>query len=62
MIVMINQYQMGVMRVSYFIFMITLLCGSLMVASEFMTTSEEMFLSRLVNPETGEVDNDMVRD
>ncbi|XP_031270341.1 formin-like protein 5 isoform X2 [Pistacia vera] len=59
MIVKMIQEQMGVMRAGCYIFLVVLLCGSLMVTSEYMTTSEEMFLSRLVNPETGEVDNVM---
>ncbi|KAJ0103332.1 hypothetical protein Patl1_04394 [Pistacia atlantica] len=60
MIVKMIQEQMGVMRAGCYIFLVVLLCGSLMVTSEYMTTSEEMFLSRLVNPETGEVDNVMI--
>lgn len=55
------QLQMGLMRTSRFIVLVTLLCVSALISSEERLITEEVFLTRLVDPATGKIDGDMVR-
>ncbi|KAK0602905.1 hypothetical protein LWI29_038127 [Acer saccharum] len=52
---------MGVIKASCFIFMVVLLCGSLVISSGHRRRAEEAFLSKLVDPVTGEVDEDLAK-
>lgn len=59
---MIIQEEMGVMRRSCFMFLVVLLYGSLVVSSAYRRTREEDFLCKVVDPVTGEVDDNLVKD
>ncbi|GKV15724.1 hypothetical protein SLEP1_g26483 [Rubroshorea leprosula] len=59
MLVMLIQEQMGITRTIYFTFFTILLCVSLAVSMDYKRLGEEMFLSRLVDPSTGEIDEKM---
>ncbi|ESR65379.1 hypothetical protein CICLE_v100106841mg, partial [Citrus x clementina] len=56
---MIIQEEMGVMRRSCFMFLVVLLYGSLVVSSAYRRTREEDFLCKVVDPVTGEVDDNL---
>lgn len=56
------QQQIGLMRTSRFIVLVILLCASTSISSEERKITEEVFLSQLVDPATGKIDGDMVRD
>lgn len=58
---MIIQEEMGVMRRSCFMFLVVLLYGSLVVSSEYRRTREEEFLCKVVDPVTGEVDDNLAQ-
>lgn len=58
---MIIQEEMGVMRRSCFLFLVVLLYGSLVVSSEYRRTREEEFLCKVVDPVTGEIDDNLVK-
>lgn len=62
MIVMIFQEGMGAIRTCYFIFLVVVLCGSLVVSSDYRRTREEEFLCQVVDPATGEIDDNLVKD
>ncbi|XP_004294331.1 PREDICTED: formin-like protein 5 [Fragaria vesca subsp. vesca] len=55
------QLQMGLMRTSRFIVLVTLLCVSALISSEERLITEEVFLTRLVDPATGKIDGDMAQ-
>ncbi|XP_050368199.1 formin-like protein 5 [Argentina anserina] len=55
------QLQMGLMRTSRFIVLVTLLCVSALISSEERLITEEVFLTRLVDPATGRIDGDMAQ-
>ncbi|XP_062018304.1 formin-like protein 5 [Rosa rugosa] len=58
---MIILQQMGLMRTSRFLVLVTLLCVSALISSEERVITEEVFLSRLVDPATGKIDGDMAQ-
>lgn len=59
---MIIQEEMGVIRRrSCFMFFVVLLCGSLVVSSEYRRTREEELLCKVVDPVTGEVDDNLAQ-
>ncbi|PQQ18254.1 formin-like protein 5 isoform X2 [Prunus yedoensis var. nudiflora] len=49
------------MRTSRFIVLVILLCASTSISSEERKITEEVFLSQLVDPETGKIDGDMAQ-
>ncbi|BFG29416.1 hypothetical protein CerSpe_156890 [Prunus speciosa] len=55
------QQQIGLMRTSRFIVLVILLCASTSISSEERKITEEVFLSQLVDPETGKIDGDMAQ-
>ncbi|KAM1873791.1 hypothetical protein ACFX13_007585 [Malus domestica] len=52
---------MGLMKTSRFIVFVILLCASASMSSEESRTTEEVFLSQLVDPATGKIDGDMAQ-
>ncbi|TQD95780.1 hypothetical protein C1H46_018619 [Malus baccata] len=52
---------MGLMKTSRFIVFVILLCASESMSSEESRTTEEIFLSQLVDPATGKIDGDMAQ-
>ena len=56
------QGQMGVIRVNCLVFLVNLLCVSLAVSLDYMKVGEEAFLNQLVDPETGEIDENLVKE
>jgi hypothetical protein len=56
------QQRMGFIKTGSFIVLVILLCTLAAVSSEERNNGEEVFLRQLVEPASGEIDEDMVRD
>lgn len=55
-------YHMGIIiRTIYFIFLAFLLCSSASINSDEEKKTEEVLLNQLVDPASGEIDKDTVR-
>lgn len=59
---MIIQQLMGLIKSSSFIVLVSLLFTLAAVSSEERNNDEEVFLRQLVDPASGEINEDMVRD
>ncbi|XP_002522822.2 formin-like protein 5 isoform X1 [Ricinus communis] len=59
MLTMLIQLQMIRMQSNYFMFLLILLCASLVGGLDYRKRTEQVFLSQLVDPVTGEVDESM---
>lgn len=53
---------MGLVKASFFIVFVSLLCTIAVLSSEGRNSDEEAFLRQLVDPESGKIDEDTVRD
>ena len=59
---LVTQGHMGAIRTNCLVFLVVLFCVSLAVSLDYGKVGEEAFLNQLVDPATGEIDENLVKE